>query len=69
MRSLLDYSNEELEKWVTDVRADREAKRNTGLQTFRKAKAETRAKVERKAKSQGIEVVDMSDIMAAFLKS
>lgn len=69
MRSILEYSDAELEEWVTRTRNDREMKRNAGLQTFHKAKAETRVKSEKKARASGIEVLSMDGILAAFLKT
>ena len=72
MKSLLDYTDEELNLWITRVRQERDDIRNGKIQTSQKIKKEKIEKVEKKAREKGIEVLDtkgaFGDIMKAFLK-
>lgn len=69
MKSLLDYSDEELKLWISTTRKMREEKRLAGLESHFKVKKEKQDKVEKKAKAQGIEVIEMNDILKGFLSS
>jgi len=67
LKSLLEYTDEELKEWIAKTRANRERIRSEGLEKHHVVKRETRAKVEKKARSQGIEVIEMDDILKGFL--
>lgn len=73
MKSLTEYTDEELTTWVNQVRNEREIKRNIKIETAKAVHKEKREKAEKVAKGQGIEVIDgldgaMGDILKQFLK-
>lgn len=72
MKSLLEYTEIELNQWIEKVRKERDDIRSGRISASQTVKREKREKVERKARDKGIEVLDMKGaakgIMDAFLK-